>query len=103
MLLTSRIRQSIVGSHATATVGPSFLAAIATAGLLDYTEQLPVESSQFRTFDRIHPYSVDGARWTRKSRHDPWTGKKRATQTADYYLCTQRAMVVQRWPPYLGS
>ena len=40
--LTLRIRQSIVGSHATATVGPSFLAAIAAAGFLHCTEQLPV-------------------------------------------------------------
>jgi hypothetical protein len=40
--LTSRIRQSIVGSHSTATVGPSFLAAVAAAGFLHFTEQLPV-------------------------------------------------------------
>ena len=35
MPLTSRTRQSIVGSHATATVDPSFLAAIAAAGILN--------------------------------------------------------------------
>ena len=40
--LTSRIRQSIVESHANATVGPSFLGAIAAAGFLHCAEQLPV-------------------------------------------------------------
>lgn len=40
--LTSRIRQSIVGLHATATVGPSFLPAIAAADSLHWAEQLPV-------------------------------------------------------------
>ena len=82
-----------MGSHATATVGPSFLAAIAAAGFLHCAEQSPVASSQFRTFDRVHPYSASGARWTRKSRHDLWTGKKRSTTAADCYLCAQRAMV----------
>ena len=40
--LTSSIQHSIVGSHATTTVGSSFLAAIAAAGSLHCTEQLPV-------------------------------------------------------------
>ena len=33
------------------------------------------------------------ARWTRKSRYDLWTGKKRSTKPADCYLCAERAMV----------
>jgi hypothetical protein len=40
--LSSRIRQSIRGAHATSTVYPSFLAAIAAAGFLHCSEQLPV-------------------------------------------------------------
>ena len=40
--LTSRIQQSVVGSHATATVSPSFFAAIAAAGSLHCAEQLAV-------------------------------------------------------------
>jgi signal transduction histidine kinase len=51
MPLISPIRQSIVRSHATATQGSSFLRAIAAAGFLHCAEQLPVASSQFRTFD----------------------------------------------------
>jgi hypothetical protein len=91
--LTSRILQSIVRSHATATIGSSFLEAIAAVGFLLCTEQLPVAQSQFRTFDRVHPYSAGGARWTRKSRHDLWTGEKRSTEPADCYLCARRAVV----------
>jgi hypothetical protein len=50
------------GSRAIANVGPSFLAAIAVAGSPHCAERLPGARSQFRTFDRVHPYSAGGAR-----------------------------------------
>ena len=43
--------------------------------------------------DRVHPFPAGGAGWTRKSRHDFWTGKKRSSKSADCCLCAQRAMV----------
>ena len=41
-LSPARIWQFTVGAHATATIGPSFLAAIAAEGFLHCAEQLPV-------------------------------------------------------------
>src|ERR1700748_1988439 len=42
-----------MGSHANATVGPSFLAAIAAAGFLRCTEQLPfVKAVDVRKYDK---------------------------------------------------
>src|SRR6266446_6045553 len=45
------------------------------------------------TIHHLHQNSSCSPRWTRKSRHDLWTGKKRSTKAADCYLCAQQAMV----------
>jgi hypothetical protein len=78
--------------HATAIVGPSFPAAI-TAGFLRCAERLQIARYRFRTFDRVHAYSAGSARWTRESRRDFWTGKKRWTEAANCYLCARRLVV----------
>ncbi len=54
---------------------------------------MPFAEKQRWPIHRVHPYPAGGARWTRKSRHDLWTGQKRSTKAADCYLCAQRAMV----------
>lgn len=80
------------GAHAVATVGSGLLAAIA-AGFLRSAERMPAASSEFRSFDRVHPYPAGLARWASYTRYYFWTGKKRSTEPADCYLCAQRAMV----------
>ena len=59
-------------------------------GVLQIVYSNPLKS----IFDRrVHPYPAGGPKWTRKSRHDFWTGKKPSAKAADCYLCAQRAMV----------
>lgn len=76
MPLTSRIRQSIVGSHGSATVDPSFLAAIAAAGILHCAEQLPVANSgPSIEFTHIPPAAEGG-----RERVDTISGRVRSAR-----------------------
>ena len=55
--------------------------------------RMPFAEKQRPPIHRVHQNSSCSPGWTRKSRHDLWTGKKRSTKAADCCLCAQRAMV----------
>jgi hypothetical protein len=101
--LTSRVRQSIVGSHATATVGPRFLAAIIAGGSLHCPEQLPVHkanSAPSIEFTHIPPAAQGGP-----ERVDTISGRVRNARPKQQIVIYAHSgpWWVQPWPPYLGS
>src|SRR5882724_13391523 len=54
---------------------------------------MQVRKTSGNTIRHLYQNSSCSPGWTRKSRHDLWTGQKRSTKAADCYLCAQRAMV----------